>query len=130
MATISRLHEIELRHKWNLLSTAWTACVYPWQIQRLIDATRRLQSLASVKFKFGEEKFAKKGERPDPMQHVAGDLVQAIERCRRTTHGKLERDPELMSALGMSPGLVDNARSPRRASRAGSGRCDIEQNGD
>lgn len=99
---VPTLQNLELRFPLNRLSTAWGIASVPHIAQQILGALRPLESNLVFFTSFGNEKFAglrrlRSDEIPGPSP---GDLVVAIERCLATSMEQLERDAELMNALG------------------------------
>jgi hypothetical protein len=98
------LRKIETQFYYNMLSTAWYIRTLPQGGQKFLTLLHELKaSNALFTTAFGDVKFADLGRNmmfSASNNYVAGDLLSAFEKCLATTHDDLEKDPEMLSALG------------------------------
>jgi hypothetical protein len=95
------LSKIHLQCEYNILSTAWRLCRWPYRARKLPAALRRWQtSRINLTTAFGIEKLHHQDERHTTEQYITGDFVAAIDKGLATTLDQLENEPDMLAALG------------------------------
>jgi hypothetical protein len=98
------LRNIEMRISYNILSTAWYIRASPQGGRKFLTLLRALKmSKALLTMAFGDVKFAEVGTNtmfPTSNDYISGNLAPALEKCLSTTHDELEKDAEMLAALG------------------------------
>jgi hypothetical protein len=101
---LPNLRKIKMRISYNILSTAWYIRASPQGGRKFLALLRSLEgSNALLTMAFGEVKFAEVGTGmmfPTSNDYISGDLAPALEKCLATTHDNLEKDAEMLAALG------------------------------
>lgn len=96
--------QVELQFSHNMLSSAWEISMSFVYRKEVLPGLQRWRALrASLITTFGNIKFTDAWtgvRRQRPSQHTAGDLTQAIEKCLATSHTEIEKDSEVLIALG------------------------------
>ena len=102
---LPKLRQVQLQYSHNVISTAWGMCVLPNHANNYPASLQRWQaSRVKLTTTFGTQKFREdEGERQKSEQYTLGDLASAIKKCLTTTHDQLEKEPEMMAALGYVP---------------------------
>ncbi|KAI4710258.1 hypothetical protein J4E89_004709 [Alternaria sp. Ai002NY15] len=115
-----RLREVQLLYPYNIVSMGWHYRSIPYSNNKEIPAAlqRWRASRVGLTTAFGTTKFSEiRWEEPSgnlttetrklyadarqPERHyTTGDLIPVIEKCLATTHDQLEKEPEMMAALG------------------------------
>ncbi|KAI4932287.1 uncharacterized protein J4E92_004187 [Alternaria infectoria] len=117
-----RLREVQLLYPYNIVSMGWHYRSIPYSNNKEFPAAlkRWRASRVGLTTAFGTTKFREIGwEEPSgnlttaletrklyadakqPERHyTTGDLIAVIEKCLATTHDQLEKEPEMMAALG------------------------------
>jgi hypothetical protein len=99
-----KLRKIEMHFDYNMMSTAWYIRASNQGGKRFLTLLQELKaSNALFTTAFCDVKFADEAQLkilPTSEDHITGDLVPALEKCLATTHDDLEKDAEMLAALG------------------------------